>query len=139
MDLEARTRDFFAAHADLEPDRILPFLSPQVRVEYVGALEALDRAGIERMLRAMHTNLGALGMKSVRFAITGFGSRRNVVFVQWSCQTERKDRPPAMDPGVHIITWDRDGQAVDIKVYTDVEKIRHLAVGAHAEAARVLT
>ncbi|MCA1819292.1 MAG: hypothetical protein LC620_04450, partial [Halobacteriales archaeon] len=109
MDLEARTREFFAAHRDLQPDRILPFLSADVRVEYVGALETLDRAGMERMLAAMHDNLAALGMDHVTFTLGNVVARRNVTCAEWTCSVERVGRPSVSSAGVHVISWDRDG------------------------------
>ena len=130
-DLEQRTRQFFAAHRDLCPERILPFVAQHVRVEYVGALEPLDRAGLERMLEAMHGNLSALGMASLRFRLEDVVARRNVTFAEWTCEVERAGRPKGEYSGVHILTWDRDGLVTHATVYTDSETVRRLAVGGH--------
>jgi hypothetical protein len=135
MDLEARTREFFAAHADLEPARILPFLAPGVHVEYVGALQAVDHSGVERMLEAMHANLAALGMVHMRFHVGSVVARRNVTVAEWTCLVERAGRAPSSHAGVHILSWDRDGRVAHASVYTDPETIRRLAVGSHTAAA----
>jgi hypothetical protein len=134
MDLEGRTREFFAAHRGLDPARILPFVAADVRVDYVG-LEQVDRAGLERMLEAMHGNLGALGFGSVEFRLQDVVARRNVTFAQWSCVVERPGRRPVEYPGVHVLVWDRDGLVKEVTVYTDPEPLRRLAVGSHTVAA----
>lgn len=135
MDLEARTREFFAAHTDLEPTRILPFLAPGVHVEYVGALETVDHSGVERMLEAMHANLAALGMVHMRFIVGSVVARRNVTVAEWTCEVERAGRPSASHAGVHILSWDRAGLVSHASVYTDPETIRRLAVGSHTATA----
>lgn len=132
MDLEARTKEFFAAHRDLRPTAILPFVAPEARIEYVGALEPMGREGLERMLEAMNSNLAALGMERMEFHLTNVVARRNVTFAQWSCQVDRDGRPPTTYAGVHVLSWNREGLVTDAAVYTDPETIRRLAVGSHA-------
>ena len=132
MDLEARTKEFFAAHRDLRPGAILPFVAPVARIEYVGALEPMDREGLERMLEAMHSNLAALAMEHMEFRLTNVVARRNVTFAEWSCQVERDGRPPTTYAGVHVLSWNREGLVTDAAIYTDPETIRRLAVGSHS-------
>ena len=110
----------------------MPFVAPQARVEYVGALQPLDRDGLARTLEAMHVNLAALGMDHIGFRLGSVVARRNVTFAEWTCVVERTGRPATEYAGVHVISWDRDGLATDISVYTDPEPIRRLAVGGHA-------
>jgi len=130
LDLDQRTRDFFAAHGRLDPAALGPFLSQDLVVEYVG-LETLDRAGLDAMLRAMHRNLGPLGIARLDFRLHSVILRRNVAVAEWVCHAERPNRSATETAGVHLLVWDREGLLTRATVYTDPEPLRHLSVGRH--------
>jgi hypothetical protein len=134
MDLEARTREFFAAHQDLRPERIIPFAAPDVHVEYVDAFVLDGRTRLAQMLEAMHGNLAALGMNEVLFEVHNVALRRNITFAQWTCRIRREGKRELAYEGVHVLSWDRDGLVTHAMVYTDAENIRQLAVGSNIPA-----
>jgi ketosteroid isomerase-like protein len=121
VDLEARTRELFAAMDGLHVERILSFFAEGGRYEVRGVFDEMDKAAYERYLRAVRRRLA-----SVSFKIGSLSVKRNVAFVEWTCVGLTSDGEPYSNRGVHVLSWDQDGRIAHATVFTEPEKVREL-------------
>lgn len=124
MDLEARTREFFAAMDDVQVDRILALVSDDARYEVRGVLEPLDKPAYGRYLKAVRRT-----MPRVRFTLEDVAVKRNVAFAQWRNEGLLASGERFENRGVHVLSWGPDGRVVHATVYTEPEKVRALLSG----------
>src|SRR5687767_2097736 len=109
VDLEAMTRDYFAAMGSLEPDRILAMFDDDGRYEVRGTLAPVDKKGYERYLRAVTERI-----RSIRFTIEDLTVKRNIVFVQWSAVGEDSQGQSFTYHGVHVLSWNQRGKVTHV-------------------------
>lgn len=109
MDLEALTRDYFAAMGRLEVDGILERFDDDGRYEVRGTLAPVDKKGYERYLRAVTERI-----RSIRFTIEDLTVKRNIVFVQWSAIGEDSQGQSFNYHGVHVLSWNQRGKVTHV-------------------------
>lgn len=109
MDLEALTRDYFAAMGRLDPDGILERFDDDGRYEVRGTLAPVDKKGYERYLRAVRERI-----KSIGFTIEDLTIKRNIVFVQWSAVGEDAQGQSFQYHGVHVLSWNQRGKVTHV-------------------------
>lgn len=109
MDLEALTRDYFAAMDDVQVPRILELFDPDGRYEVRGTVGPLDRSGYERYLRAVREKVS-----SIKFTIEELTVKRNIVFVQWSAVGADAQGRPFQYHGVHVLSWNQRGKVTHV-------------------------
>lgn len=109
MDLEALTRDYFAAMGGLEVDAILERFDEDGRYEVRGTLAPVDKKGYAAYLRAIRDRI-----RTIRFTIEDLTVKRNIVFVQWSAVGEDAQGQPFQYHGVHVLSWNQRGKVTHV-------------------------
>lgn len=109
VDLEALTRDYFAAMQDVQVELILALFDEDGRYEVRGTVGPVGKDGYERYLRAVKERV-----RSIRFAIEELTVKRNIVFVQWSADGEDGDGRPFQYHGVHVLSWNQRGKVTHV-------------------------
>ena len=104
MDLEARTREYFAAMEDVQVDRILALFDDRGQYEVRGTVGPVDKQGYRVYLEQVKERL-----PRIRFSIEDLTVKRNIVFVQWSAIGETRDSKPVQYHGVHVLSWNQKG------------------------------
>ena len=109
VDLEAMTREYFAAMGDLDVDAILERFDEDGRYEVRGTLAPVDKAGYERYLRAVRERI-----RSIRFTIEDLTVKRNIVFVQWAAVGDDAQGQSFNYHGVHVLSWNQRGKVTHV-------------------------
>jgi ketosteroid isomerase-like protein len=122
MDLEARTRDLFAAMEDVQVESILPFFAEDGRYEVRGVVEPMGKAAYERYLRTVKRRL-----PKVAFSLQEVVVKRNVVFAQWRAEGTLADGGDIRYAGLHVLSWDQDGRLTHATAYIEPEAVQAIA------------
>ena len=109
VDLEALTREYFAAMQDVHVERILELFDEDGRYEVRGTVGPVDKAGYERYLRSVKERL-----RTIRFTIEELTVKRNIVFVQWSADGEDQEGRGFQYHGVHVLSWNQRGKVTHV-------------------------
>ena len=109
VDLEALTREYFAAMEDVQVERILALFDDDGRYEVRGTVGPVGKDGYERYLRAVKDRVG-----SIRFTIEELTVKRNIVFVQWSAVGDGRGGGPFQYHGVHVLSWNQRGKVTHV-------------------------
>jgi hypothetical protein len=104
VDLEAKTREYFAAMDDVQVERILGLFDDRGQYEVRGTVGPVGKEGYGRYLQAVKDRV-----RSIRFTIDELTIKRNIVFVQWRAIGEGKDGQPFEYHGVHVLSWNQRG------------------------------
>ncbi|MFA5943922.1 MAG: nuclear transport factor 2 family protein [Candidatus Thermoplasmatota archaeon] len=104
MDLEAKTRDYFAAMDDVQIPRILALFDERGQYEVRGTVGPVGKDGYGRYLEAVRARV-----KRIAFTIDELTVKRNIVFVQWRAIGESKGGEPFEYHGVHVLSWNQRG------------------------------
>lgn len=104
MDLEARTREYFAAMEDVQVDRILALFDERGQYEVRGTVGPVSKGGYRDYLQTVKDRLAR-----ITFTIEDLTVKRNIVFVQWSAVGETREGRPVQYQGVHVLSWNQKG------------------------------
>ena len=104
MDLEAKTREYFAAMDDVQVERILALFDERGQYEVRGTVGPVGKDGYGRYLQTVRARV-----KTIRFTLDEMTIKRNIVFVQWRAIGESKDGQPFEYHGVHVLSWNQRG------------------------------
>lgn len=124
MDLEAATRDFFAALNAGRADEVIALLAPDAVAEVPGVLPPIGLAKLDPMLRRF-----VAAKNPIKIGLMAMKVKRNVAFTGWRAQG---DMPSAFTgiagggalEGLAVLHWDRDGKIsrLDVHLGEDVAK-----------------
>ena len=126
MDLEALTRDYFAAMQDVQVERILDLFDEHGRYEVRGTVGPVGKDGYERYLRSVKEKV-----RTIRFDLTELTVKRNIVFVQWVARGEEASGAPFEYHGVHVLSWNQRGKVTHVTSLIEPTVLQRL-VGAGA-------
>ncbi len=104
MDLEAKTREYFAAMEDVQVDRILDLFDERGQYEVRGTVGPVGKEGYGRYLQTVKDRV-----RTIAFTIEDLTIKRNIVFVQWRAVGTAKDGRPFEYHGVHVLSWNQRG------------------------------
>lgn len=104
MDLEAKTREYFAAMEDVQVERILALFDDRGQYEVRGTVGPVGKDGYGRYLQTVKDRV-----RRIAFTIDELTIKRNIVFVQWRALGEAKDGNPFEYHGVHVLSWNQKG------------------------------
>jgi ketosteroid isomerase-like protein len=124
VDLEALTRDYFAAMEDVQVERILALFDDDGRYEVRGTVGPVSKDGYERYLQAVKDRVA-----SIKFAIEELTVKRNIVFVQWSAVGDDREGKPFEYHGVHVLSWNQRGKVTHVTSLIEPTVLQRL-VGA---------
>lgn len=126
VDLEARTREYFAAMEDVQVDRILALFDDRGQYEVRGTLGPVTKDGYRAYLQQVKDRL-----PRISFTIEDLTVKRNIVFVQWSAVGETRDSKPVHYQGVHVLSWNQRGLVTHVTSLIDPLTLQKL-VGARS-------
>jgi hypothetical protein len=124
VDLEAKTREYFAAMEDVQVDRILDLFDERGQYEVRGTVGPVGKEGYGRYLRAVKDRVARIS-----FAIEDMTVKRNIVFVQWRAVGESKDREPFEYHGVHVLSWNQRGLVTHVTSLIEPTILQRLVGG----------
>lgn len=104
MDLEAKTREYFAAMEDVQVERILALFDERGQYEVRGTVGPVGKDGYGRYLQTVKDRV-----RRIAFTIDELTIKRNIVFVQWRALGEAKDGSAFEYHGVHVLSWNQRG------------------------------
>lgn len=129
MDLEALTREYFAAMEDVQVERILALFDDDGRYEVRGTVGPVDKAGYGRYLQTVKDKVS-----SIRFTIEELTVKRNIAFVQWSALGEGRDGRPFQYHGVHVLSWNQRGKVTHVTSLIEPALLQRLVGGSFTTA-----
>ena len=109
VDLEALTREYFAAMQDVQVDRILELFDERGQYEVRGTVGPVSKDGYRKYLEAVKARL-----PRISFTIEDLTVKRNIVFVQWSAVGEDLEGRPVQYHGVHVLSWNQRGKVTHV-------------------------
>lgn len=109
VDLEALTREYFAAMQDVQVDRILELFDDRGQYEVRGTVGPVTKDGYRAYLLQVKERLPCIA-----FTIEDLTVKRNIVFVQWSAVGETVDAKPVQYQGVHVLSWNQRGKVTHV-------------------------
>ena len=121
VDLEALTREYFAAMQDVQVERILALFDEDGRYEVRGTVGPVGKDGYERYLRAVKERV-----RTIRFAIEELTVKRNIVFVQWGAEGEDSDGRRFEYHGVHVLSWNQRGKVTHVTSLIEPASLQRL-------------
>jgi ketosteroid isomerase-like protein len=126
MDLEERTRNFFAALDTFRPEDALAHVGEGAVIELGNRV--LDREGYGRAIEAKQRHLAAGRHHVLGVAVTGSKS-----MAEWEFRAALSSGEPLRTRGVHVLEWDGD-RLTRIVVHGDTAAISRIVAGAPAGA-----
>ncbi|HUR25452.1 MAG TPA: nuclear transport factor 2 family protein [Candidatus Thermoplasmatota archaeon] len=124
MDLEAKTRDYFAAMDDVQVERILALFDDRGQYEVRGTVGPVGKDGYGRYLQTVKDRV-----KRIAFTIDELTIKRNIVFVQWHSVGESKDGAPFEYQGVHVLAWNQKGLVTHVTSLIEPTTLQRLVGG----------
>lgn len=109
VDLEALTREYFAAMQDVQVDRILELFDDRGQYEVRGTVGPVSKDGYRKYLETVKERL-----PRISFTIEDLTVKRNIVFVQWSAVGEAREGRPVEYHGVHVLSWNQRGKVTHV-------------------------
>jgi ketosteroid isomerase-like protein len=109
VDLEALTREYFAAMQDVQVDRILELFDDRGQYEVRGTVGPVSKDGYRQYLETVKERL-----PRISFTIEDLTVKRNIVFVQWSAVGETNEGTPVEYHGVHVLSWNQRGKVTHV-------------------------
>lgn len=125
VDLEARTREYFAAMQDVQVDRILALFDERGQYEVRGTVGPVGKEGYRQYLESVKRNL-----PRISFTIEDLTVKRNIVFVQWSAVGEDASGRPVQYHGVHVLSWNQKGLVTHVTSLIEPRTLQRLVGGA---------
>jgi ketosteroid isomerase-like protein len=125
VDLEALTRDYFAAMQDVQVERILAMFDDRGQYEVRGTVGPVDKEGYAHYLRTIKARL-----PRILFTIEDLTVKRNIVFVQWTAVGERSDGKPMHYHGVHVLSWNQKGLVTHVTSLIEPGTLQQLVGGS---------
>jgi ketosteroid isomerase-like protein len=126
VDLEAKTREYFAAMEGVQVDRILELFDERGQYEVRGTVGPVGKEGYGRYLQTVKDRV-----RSIAFTIEELTTKRNIVFVQWRAVGEAKDGQPFEYHGVHVLSWNQRGLVTHVTSLIEPRILQRL-VGANS-------
>jgi predicted ester cyclase len=124
VDLEALTREYFAAMQDVQVDRILELFDERGQYEVRGTVGPVSKDGYRSYLETVKAKL-----PRISFTIEDLTVKRNIVFVQWSALGEDDAGRPVQYQGVHVLSWNQRGKVTHVTSLIEPATLQKL-VGA---------
>jgi ketosteroid isomerase-like protein len=124
VDLEAKTREYFAAMEDVQVDRILALFDDRGQYEVRGTVGPVGKEGYGRYLRTVKERVARIS-----FTIEAMTVKRNIVFVQWRAIGESKDGEPFEYHGVHVLSWNQRGLVTHVTSLIEPTILQRLVGG----------
>jgi ketosteroid isomerase-like protein len=121
MDLEALTREYFAAMQDVQVDRILALFDERGQYEVRGTVGPVSKDGYRQYLEQVRARL-----PRIAFTIEDLTVKRNIVFVQWSAVGETNDAKPVHYHGVHVLSWNQKGLVAHVTSLIEPSTLQRL-------------
>lgn len=121
MDLEARTREYFAAMQDVQVDRILALFDDRGQYEVRGTVGPVSKDGYRKYLEAVKARL-----PHIAFTIEDLTIKRNIVFVQWSARGQTVDGDAVDYHGVHVLSWNQKGLVTHVTSLIEPQTLQKL-------------
>ena len=121
VDLEALTREYFAAMQDVQVDRILALFDERGQYEVRGTVGPVSKEGYRGYLEAVKARL-----PRIAFTIEDLTVKRNIVFVQWSAVGETTDGKPVQYHGVHVLSWNQMGLVTHVTSLIEPSTLKRL-------------
>jgi predicted ester cyclase len=121
VDLEALTRDYFAAMQDVQVDRILTLFDERGQYEVRGTVGPVGKDGYRRYLESVKASL-----PRIAFTIEDLTVKRNIVFVQWSAVGQDRHGRPVQYRGVHVLSWNQRGLVVHVTSLIEPQTLQRL-------------
>lgn len=125
MDLEALTREYFAAMQDVQVDRILALFDERGQYEVRGTVGPVDKEGYAHYLRTIKARV-----PRIAFSIEDLTVKRNIVFVQWSAVGEKSDGAPVDYHGVHVLSWNQKGLVTHVTSLIEPATLQQIVGGS---------
>lgn len=125
VDLEAKTREYFAAMEDVQVERILALFDDRGQYEVRGTVGPVTKDGYRRYLQAVKDKLAR-----INFTIEDLTVKRNIVFVQWSAVGEDKSGRGVQYHGVHVLSWNQKGLVTHVTSLIEPSTLQRLVGGS---------
>jgi len=124
VDLEAKTREYFAAMDGVQVDRILALFDERGQYEVRGTVGPVGKEGYGRYLQTVKDRV-----RSIVFTIEDLTIKRNIVFVQWRAVGVAKDGQPFEYHGVHVLSWNQRGLVTHVTSLIEPRILQRLVGG----------
>ena len=124
MDLEAKTREYFAAMEDVQVERILALFDDRGQYEVRGTVGPVGKDGYGRYLQTVKDRV-----TRIAFTIEELTIKRNIVFVQWRAIGAAKDGKPFEYHGVHVLSWNQRGLVTHVTSLIEPAILKRLVGG----------
>lgn len=124
MDLEAKTREYFAAMEHVQVERILALFDERGQYEVRGTVGPIGKDGYGRYLQTVRDRV-----KAISFTIDELTVKRNIVFVQWRAIGESRDGRPFEYHGVHVLSWNQKGLVTHVTSLIEPTMLQRLVGG----------
>ena len=124
MDLEAKTREYFAAMDGVQVERILALFDERGQYEVRGTVGPIGKDGYGRYLGTVKDRV-----RGISFTIDELTVNRNIVFVQWRAIGESRDGRPFEYHGVHVLSWNQKGLVTHVTSLIEPTILQRLVGG----------
>lgn len=121
MDLEERTREFFAALGAGPASAVLAFLAPDAIFEVSGLLPPIGLDKLDPMLRRAYSP-----KPPVTVRLDAMKVKRNVAFAGWTATGDIPGGGPGEMEGLAVIAWDQRGKVVRLDIHLGPEAAKRL-------------
>ncbi len=116
MDLEERTRAFFAAIRSGPAPAILDFLAEDALFEVIDLLPAIGVPKVDAMVRRAYATTSPVDVRLVALKI-----KRNVAFAGWKAKGNIPGGGPGDMEGLAVVHWNRDGKISRLDIHLGPE------------------